>query len=241
MPESLDDVMSRASLALVQMDYLTCETLCLSALALARASDDWVYYARILLPLQEARRQRRMIAAESVVRLGTAGLTETPADHWIAQVQAGCVALTHPHTPSDALSLHEAARRGRLHIEVLFAESSPDAPTWTLRSFRGPAVSCPFAAPPEPWRNQWLAARDVPPVPASDDAIKASASPSDWFLDACEALGDAALQGVPADAPVEVLEPLLDVAPDHEILHQRLAAAARARARRAALSTTPGR
>lgn len=233
MAQDLDEIMQEASKALARMDYLTCESLCLRALAQARASGDWAYYARVLMPLQEARRQRRMIAAEGVIRLGTASL-QTPSDGWIAQVQTGCIALTRPHTADDARRLHDAVRAGRQHAEVLLVDSPTDADMWRLRSFQGPEVACDFAAPPVGWRDRWLSTGDAPTAESGDQGIKAPATPADWFLDACEALGDAALATVPAGRrdDVEALEPLLNVAPDHEILHQTLANAARERARR---------
>jgi len=70
---TLDALMEDASRALAEMDYLTCESLCLKALAAAREDGNWAYYKRILLPLQEVRRQRRMIAADGDVVLGCTG------------------------------------------------------------------------------------------------------------------------------------------------------------------------
>ena len=74
MTETIPELMERASVALVDMDYLQCEALCLKALALARAAADWAAYARIVLPLQEARRQRRMIALDGRVGVWVDGL-----------------------------------------------------------------------------------------------------------------------------------------------------------------------
>src|SRR5690606_17570305 len=91
MSSTLDDIMERASRSLAAMDYLTCERLCVEALAAARRAQDWSYYARILLPLQEARRQRRLIAADGWVRLGTSDL-EGPHHDWSGVFEAGCVA-----------------------------------------------------------------------------------------------------------------------------------------------------
>ena len=78
----VDAIMEDASQALSRMDYLSCETFCLKALSLARRAKRWPVYARILLPLQETRRQRRMIAAAGVIRLGSAVeiIVEKPAE-----------------------------------------------------------------------------------------------------------------------------------------------------------------
>ncbi|MEX0654132.1 MAG: hypothetical protein WD534_00040 [Phycisphaeraceae bacterium] len=235
MDEQLDQLMERASQALVRMDYLTCEALCLEALTKARQQAAWAYYARILLPLQEARRQRRMIAAEGVIRLGTGGLEGSP-DDWLNARQAGaCIVVTPPHTADHARALDDAARQARRHVEVLYADTTDTdgaGDTWAVQSFRGPAVRTDVPAPPRSWRDQWLAGDAGPAGDSGDARMASAATPADWFLDAAEQLGDAALAQVSADAPpaerLAELEQRLDVVSDHEILHQRLGDAARA-------------
>jgi hypothetical protein len=216
----LDQTMEQASVALAKMDYLTCEALCLDALADARRRGDWTYYGAILLPLQEARRQRRMIAAEGVVRLGTASLEKFFADEWLANLPAGCIVLTVPHSADDARALDARARHQRKHVEVLFAEER--GAKWLIRSFASPPVSCEVIAPTTAHTQRWIKAGEQPAA-------------VDWFLDACEALGDAAMQAagpISADAAgLAKLEACLGVVTDHEIIHQRLGALARGLAR----------
>jgi len=208
--EKLDDNMERASRALGDMDYLTCEALCLEALAEARRRRSFKYYARVLMPLQEAKRQRRMIASQGEVRLGTSDGGFDP-DAWLADRQAGCIVLTRPFTAEDAKALVRGAREQKKFIEVLFADNAPDSAKWTLRSYDGPAVSCQ--------------------VPAPGSGRPPAQDPAQWFLDATERLGDAALSGVDetltGEALILDLEARLRVFPDHELLHQRLAEAAR--------------
>lgn len=219
--------MERASEALVKMDYLTCESLCLQALAMAHQQSAWSYYARILLPLQEARRQRRMIAAEGLLRFGTEGLTP-PIVHWLAACDTGCIVVTAPHTADDARALDAAARQQRRHVEVLYAAPSPEMGTWTIRSFQGPEVHCTVSAPHDSWQHRWL----DPHTPEPGNGAGAVATPADWFLNAGECLGDAALAQVRMDLPAHdrlvQLEQMLQVVIDHELLHQRLGDAARA-------------
>ncbi|MEZ6191169.1 MAG: hypothetical protein R3C45_07735 [Phycisphaerales bacterium] len=204
--EQLDAIMEKASRALADMDYLTCEALCLDALTEAKRADRYGYYARVLLPLQEARRQRRMIAAAGDIQLGSGQGFEPGA--WLENRVAGCVALTSPHKASDALAIHQQARQNKQFVEVLFADNELEAAEWTLRSYDGPTVSCAIDAPP----------------PDMDS--------SQWFIEATERLGDAALTGVDSKltgkALVDELESRLRVFPDHELLHQRLADAAKA-------------
>lgn len=203
---TLDSLMERASRALAEMDYLACEVLCLEALEAARCAGRYGYYARVLLPLQEARRHRRMIAAQGEVLLGS-GEPGFDPERWLAQRNQGCILLTPPHRPGDAKVLADKARAANKYVEVLYAEDVPSSPRWTLRSYDGPEVCCEIS----------------PRVP--------SESPASWFLRASELLGDAALGGVDdslqSEALVLELQARLRVFPDHERLHQRLAGAAR--------------
>ncbi len=234
----LDSIMERASEALAGMQYLACEEHCLRALALARHHGDWAYYARILLPLQETRRQRRMIAAEGVTRLGTAGL-QGPLESWLGRMGAGCIVVTGPHETQEAIALHRAARKRGQCIEVLFADNPATASRWTLLASAGEqSIKLTVAAPQSAWIDQWLAPTDAVPVrlPAQSDSSDAielgSETPVDWFLDACEALGEVALATVKAPLGererIEQLERCLEAVPDHEIIHQALGEAARA-------------
>ena len=234
MPPDPDRIMEAASAALARMDYLSCEDGCVEALAVARQRRDWPCYARILMPLQEARRQRRMIAADGVVRLGSAGL-EGRAEQWPARIGAGCLLLTQPHTPEDACAAAQAARAQRRHVEILYAASPVHAPTWSIHAFRGPRVTCPRPAPPADLVGRWLRAAPGPDgtegSPPGAAELKGRAAAADFFLDACEGLGNAALAAIAAETRgagrVAALEQCLEVVVDHEILHQRLAEAAR--------------
>lgn len=217
--QRLDAKMEAASRALVAMDYLACERWSVEALAEARAAEDWAYYARILLPLQESRRQRRMIAAEGTIRLGAAGLDGHPAT-WLERLNPGCIVLTHPRTPDEARQLQQAAREQRRHVEVLYAARGEQA--WTVQTFEGPRATATMPAPPPETTDRWL----------SDPADGRRQDASRWFMEATEKLGDALIASV-ADAEgtpqrVDALERALAGMTDHEKLHQRLAEAASA-------------
>ena len=206
MLEQLNTIMEQASQALAKMDYLECESQCLKALALAREAGQFGYYARILLPLQEARRQRRITATAGDIQIGSGDAGFDPYN-WLDEQQAGCLVLSHPHTAVDARSIQEHARLAKKFIEVLFVDNKQDESTWTFKSFVGPDVSCTTSPP------------------AADQ------DPAQWFIDATEQLGDAALAQVDetltGNELFEALESRLAVFTDHEKMHQRLAEAAR--------------
>jgi len=221
----IDPIMERASESLAKMQYLDCESLCVEALTIARDAKQWVAYCRILLPLQEARRQRRMIAADGAIRLGSKTLAGSPSD-WLALQPEGCIVLTSPHDADVAKQLLSAARQQQLYAQVLLAEATDDV-NWEIKSIASPEVSITMPAPPTAAQDRWL-------QPDVADGVKKGSgvfSAADWFVDATEALGDAALQSVDksltGEAKVAAIEQCLEVVTDHEILHQRLADAAR--------------
>lgn len=211
MTTSLDQIMEDASHKLAEMNYLASESLCLQALAEARVQGRWNYYARIVLPLQECRRQRRMIAAESTVVIGT------PGD--VPRLSAGCLLVSKPHRQEDAAVVAREAAQAGLHVEVLYASQTPDEGPWTIETFVGPSAHCEVAAPLNVEKGQ--------PIDAIEQPFAAH-----WFIAASEALGDAALEQVTAPLGslerVEQIEARIAAVSDHEILHQRLAEAARA-------------
>jgi len=217
MSDPLNALMERASQKLTDMDYPGSEALCLEALSIAKRASNWTAYARIVLPLQECRRQRRMIAADAGVQLGTNACWNDPRD--------GCVAVTRPLNRDAAAKLvAEAAQHGRF-VEVLWCDLEPDAATtaktWTIATFGEVQVSCDVPAPKDDWLNRRLS-------PGDADFLAAG----HWFIEASEALGDAALAQVQAPPGslerIEQLERMVAAVGDHEILHQHLADAARA-------------
>jgi hypothetical protein len=220
MTVTLDNLMETASQALAEMDYARCEALCSDALQRARADEDWVMVQRVLLPLQEARRQKRQAATDGLILLGTPEKAQT-FDALIADERCGCVVLTRPYNAPDALELDEAVRKTHRAIEVLFADNDADADTWRVASFHGGPAAADQPTPNRAWVGRWVAPLTIkPPTPAH------------WFMRASEALGDAAMGRV--DAPLGSLERFdalaeaLKSAGDHELLHQRLAEAAKA-------------
>lgn len=215
----LDALMERASGALVAMDYFECEALCVEALAEARRRELWALYARIVLPLQEARRQRRMLACDGGVCLerheGTQARRHEGAETLENGVREGVV-LVMPRLGAGserevASALWMQALHERRAVEVMWVARA-EGEAWDVTSFAGPEVRVRV------------------------EPLRAGASPEravQWYLNAHEALGDAAIAAVDEGgesmgsvARVDALAAMVDAVPDHEKLHQRLAEAA---------------
>lgn len=220
MTAALDDLMESASQALAELNYAQCESMCVDALGKARDAGQWVLYQRILLPLQEARRQRRQSALDGPVLLGTPQQMQEPKKLF-STFDQGCVVLTWPCTAEDARSLSKHLSEQQLPAEVLYADNEASATTWRITSYTGPALSIDLPAPKAEWLGQW-----------TDPTKIAPPTPAHWFMQASEALGNAALAAIDAQpgslAYLQSLEQALSCVDDHEILHQRLAAAAKA-------------
>lgn len=118
----IDELMEAASVALVERRYLDCERLCRDAVTIARRAGDYERLGRIMLPLQECRRQRRQIAAEhGVTVLG--GATRRPPEQIIDDHPRGCLLLTDPpYQAADATALRTLARERGLMVEVLLLD-----------------------------------------------------------------------------------------------------------------------
>ena len=220
MPATLDQQMETASQALAELDYARCESLCVDALGQARRAADWVMYQRVLLPLQEARRQRRQAALDGPILLGTPADTDSVAAQ-VADIEQGCVVLTWPCTAKEAKAMGDKVRACKRPIELLFADNASDSTTWRITSLAGPELSVDLPAPISDWIGQWV-----------DPAAIAPPTPAHWFMRSSEALGNAGLAAIDAKvgslAYLQALEHALSCVDDHEILHQRLAAAAKA-------------
>lgn len=220
MTTAIDDLMETASQALAQLQYARCETLCLEALAHARLANDWVMAQRVLLPLQEARRQLRQAAIDGAAQLGVKEKA-TPLDAVVSGWSAGVLVLTWPYTASDAAALELQLREAHRPIEVLFADNHAESESWTISTYVGPRVSVEVPAPKPDWVGRPVQVLGMkPPTPAH------------WFMKANEALGDAAIQSITSKpGTIEYFDDMgeaLSAVGDHEILHQRLADAARA-------------
>jgi hypothetical protein len=207
------------------MQYLQAETLCQQALQMAYERKLWSYFARITLPLQECRRQRRMIAAEGHIVLGTDHLPND-ALQTLDALPAGCVVFTGKDAQTHAAQLLQGVQKNPRHLLVLAAETGEDQ--WTVHSASQPDVSVNYPAPPSEWQHTTMPPQAWPELKPPCNWP----TPGDWFLDALEKLGDQALKTAQSsDDNVLRVDELLSAmyaVTDHEILHQQLAQAATA-------------
>lgn len=220
--------MDQASLALVRREYFLCERLALSALRKAHAVADYDRIARIALPLQEARRQKRTLALDT----GAVFLIDDTVPFG-RQLLSGCYLVAPPRVGADGRMLRENADAREIPVVVVVREP-------TTRDGRVPVVAigpltlrvrvAPALAP-----NPLTA----PPFGMPTPPRHAPLPPPEWFVTACEALGDSAISSAlelaSHSARVDALIQRLDTLPDHEKLHQALMDAAR----QAARSATP--
>ncbi|MEY3230889.1 MAG: hypothetical protein RL689_978 [Planctomycetota bacterium] len=199
--------MEKASVALVATDYGEAERCCMKALAIARAANDFDLMARICLPLQEARRQRRHAACD-VPGCRIAGVM--PA---VDAIASGRWMLEPPLVGMDGRTLRDTAARRGVPVMVLVREPQSRSGRWPIVGVgTGPREPVVVRVQVEP-----------PADPACPDLA--------WFMAAQEALGDAAIakapRNVPADHHVDDMLDLLEAVPDHEKLIQAVAQACR--------------
>jgi hypothetical protein len=203
--QAIDETMDKASQALVSMDYFEADRLCSRALDRAWGLKDYERMARICLPLQEARRQMRQLAADThrcfVLN------TQLPR---VGPLESGCYLLEPPLLGIDGHTLRGVAHGKRVPALVLAREPLTRKGTWPIVAVgTGPTTPISIRAYVQPLEG--------PPTP-------------EWFLEVLEKLGDQAISNVkPGPAVFRVEDYLhgLDALPEHEKLMQALEAACR--------------
>jgi hypothetical protein len=233
----VDALMEQASAALVKRDYFEAERLAAGALRKAQAIGDYERMARIVMPLQEARRQKRDQALETGrVTLVTG---ELPAGK---ELRAGCYLVAPPRVGVDGRALREAADAQRTPVVVLVREPTSRDGLWPIVAV-GPVTVRTKVRPPATKIAQALKKVGKKPAARADAGASPEVPPVEWFVEAGEALGDAAIEGVATDVhPATRADGLLErleAHPDHEKLHQRLEEACREAAREPARKRRP--
>ncbi len=196
--QDVDSVMEQVETALKGRRWFEAERLSLKALNAARRQERWDAMARVVLPLQEARRLRLDMALDRK----TITIVDT-AVHDADPVAPGCYLLQPPLVGADARRLRLAALRQEVPAAVLCRE-----PLTRLKL-------CPIVA----IGATTVRARIQPPKNERKPAME-------WFVRGMEALGDAAIDsldtGMDLDRQIDHVLACLDSVPDHEKLHQLL-------------------
>jgi hypothetical protein len=196
--EKVSEMMDRAEAALRRSQWFEAERLALRSLEIARREDDFDSMARIILPLQEARRQRLQLAlATKKVRILDGDISDEMA------LSPGCYLVQPPAVGADARRLRLAALRREVPVAVMCREPQ-------TRIGLCPAVAIGQVT-----------------VRVRIDAPKDWDKPDfKWFVAALEALGNGAIDqldtGLEMDRQIDFLLSALDSVPDHEKLHQVL-------------------
>lgn len=211
----IDDLMERASEALARTRYFEAERMALKALTMAHGAHDHERMSRILLPLQEARRQRWQMALDT----GDIHIVKEPFGDEI-KLKPGCYLVQPPLVGADARRLRLKALEQDVPAAVICRE-----PTTQTRLI--PVVAI----------GRVTIRTQVRPANAEETPTL------EWLNSAMEALGDTAIEELdPAlslERRIEALMERLDAIPDHEKLHQALAETAREAIHRAGTRSEP--
>lgn len=217
----IDRLMERASRALVGMQYFEAERFCKDALRRAHEAADYERMARICMPLQEARRQKRQLAVDSgFVMVFSDARQLRSVGH---DIMPGCYLLQPPLLGVDARNLRDEADSIGVPVFVVCREPLTKEGKWPVVSIGRVSVRTRVDPPVPLMRDDKSVTRDAYvgiPLPSTR-----------WFEAAAEALGDWAISKLKFDEPaawrVDDLMSYLEAHPDHEKLHQRLEEACR--------------
>jgi len=215
--------MEQASEALVHRRYFEAERLAAEALRSAVSAEDFERAARICMPLLEARRLKR----QQAIDCGRVTLVNEPIPEG-APIKPGCYLVCPPRVGAEARAIRQAADAGQVPVLVIAREPATRAGLCpvvavgpvTVRAMVPEPPAPPAPPPSKPKKN-------AKPLPEAPRQIFGPWTPPtvEWFVAACEALGDAAI--AQATAPLAAdrvgeLHARLQSCPDHEKLHQRL-------------------
>jgi hypothetical protein len=219
----IDRTMERASKALEKTDYFLAERLALDALRRAHDAGDYQRMSRIVLPLQEARRQKRQLATDHA---GAAALIIADARFLDADPPlAGCFLFQPPLIGADGRTYRETADAAEVPAFILTREPMTRDGLWPVVAVGAIALRTKVPPPSDP-APPWPARRLETGMTRDDVRPETHTIPIAWFESAAEALGDAAIARLqpadPAAWQVADLMEFLEAHPDHEKLHQRL-------------------
>lgn len=215
---SIDRLMDQASSALAAADYFGSQAKCERAAASARRVNDFERLARICMPWQEARRQIRQLAEDA----GMVAMVPRVDEYSAGAIAPGCYLVCPPAIAIDAHELRDHARKKKTPVYVLTREPMTRAGMWPIAAIRSGGELLTRAIRVQ--RQAPAGVRHREGVPTHDDS--SGPPPIQWFLEAGEALGDAAIAALKPDEPaawrVDDLLEAIEAIPEHEKLFQAL-------------------
>jgi hypothetical protein len=219
--------MERASRALEKTDYFLAERLCMEALSQAHAGHDFERMARIVLPLQEARRQKRQLAvdlSEGVIAV-VDHASIIPHDPDMHPPAPGLYLFQPPLIGAEARTFREVADGVDAPVMVLTREPMTRDGLWPVVSVGATTVRIRIPPPQLP-PPRTIVRQETGITRDNLHAGAEAGIPLAWFEDAAERLGDSAIAKVRPDDfaawRVQDLLEGLEACPFHEKLHQRL-------------------
>lgn len=211
----LEATMEAASAALAAGDYFECERLAAETMQSAFAREEWELVARIAMPLQEARRQRRLMAIEA----DRVFVFEKDPPSGETPLESGCYVIVAPCVAADARRINEAALDQ--HVAVMALACEPRTQLGLLPiAVVGPTTIRAMLRPTKHYTPRWC-------------------------LQAIDALTQSALEtfdpGRAVHRQVEDLVEKVMTLPESELLHQKLAEVAHNAARVTQEAARPAR
>jgi hypothetical protein len=233
----LDALCDRGQRELMEMEYLSAEETLVAAERISLASSDFDSLARLMLPLQETRRQRRQRCGEGIVRLDI--LSRGPTD----LLNASRIAADYPHgqlliagwgTIAPAVELRRLQNERRLYVETFLAAAYPADRSIAILIVPTETSAVPEIAPRSlsdlvadaPPRSIVLDITDLPtgPRPATTDTYA-------YVMRLWERLHAPFLAAADAESnprkKIDACRRAIDVDYACELAHQKLATAAR--------------
>ncbi len=196
--QKIDDLTRKAAEALADKRYFEAERLASEALDLAREDDDFARMVAVLPTLEETRLGR----LDQAVEPGTITIVDSPFDDDV-EIKPGCYLFQPPLVGADARRFRLSALERSIPVGVLCREPLVKIGLMPIVALGSGATVRTKVKPPQDLEHPDIA----------------------WFLDALDALGEAATEIDPdmeVGRRITTLIAHLSAIPEHEGLHRCL-------------------
>ena len=152
--------MKEASAALVERRYFDCERLAADALRRAIAAAEFDRTARIIMPLQEARRQIRDLAVDSARLVVVDGVVPSGPE-----LVPGMYLISPPRVGADGRLIREEALRREIPVVVVAREPMTLQGLWPVVAIGPVTIRTRISPPDQPTRHAEPHAQTAPAKP----------------------------------------------------------------------------